>query len=69
LGKINAVGAAGLNVFGSVVVVLNSARLVREGEEFDPFEEDAEPGTKSQDSQTTSVEHDAGGLKVAMDDA
>ena len=69
LGKINAVGAAGLNVFGSVVVVLNSARLVREGEEFDPFEEDAEPGPKSQGSQTTSVEHDAGGLEVAMDDA
>ena len=69
LGKINAVGAAGLNVFGSVVVVLNSARLVREGEEFDPFEEDAEPGAKSQGSQRTSVENDAGGLEVAMDDA
>lgn len=69
VGRIEAVGAAGLNVFGSVVVVLNSARLVREGEEFDAFEEDAEPGPESQGSQTASVEHDAGGLEVAMDDA
>ena len=48
--------AAVLNVFGSVVVVLNSARLVREGEEFDPFEEDAELGPEFQGSQTASAE-------------
>ena len=69
LNYINPVLAALLNVAGSLIVVFNSARLVREGEEFDPFEEDAEPGPESQGSQTASVEHDAGGLEVAMDDA
>ena len=31
--------AAVLNVMGSLIVVFNSARLVREGEEFEVFEE------------------------------
>jgi Cd2+/Zn2+-exporting ATPase len=39
LNYITPVLAAMLNVAGSLIVVFNSARLVREGEEFDPFEE------------------------------
>ena len=34
--------AAVLNVMGSLIVVFNSARLVREGEEFEVFEEGEE---------------------------
>jgi len=39
---INPVSAAVLNVMGSLIVVFNSARLVREGEEFEVFEEGEE---------------------------
>jgi Cd2+/Zn2+-exporting ATPase len=39
---INPVSAAVLNVLGSLIVVFNSARLVREGEEFEVFEEGRE---------------------------
>jgi Cd2+/Zn2+-exporting ATPase len=39
LNYITPVLAAMLNVAGSLIVVFNSARLVREGEEFAPFEE------------------------------
>ncbi len=42
LNFITPVLAAMLNVLGSLIVVFNSARLVREGEEFDPFEEGGE---------------------------
>jgi Cd2+/Zn2+-exporting ATPase len=38
---INPVVAAILNVVGSLIVVFNSARLVRQGEEFDPHQEAA----------------------------
>ena len=39
---IRPVTAAILNVLGSIIVVFNSARLVREGEEFEAFETDEE---------------------------
>jgi Cd2+/Zn2+-exporting ATPase len=48
--------AAVLNVTGSVVVVFNSARIVREGEEFDPFEEEEAPGPESQGSDQAAAE-------------
>ena len=38
LGFITAVMAAGLHVVGSLMVVFNSARLVRQGEDLEPFE-------------------------------
>jgi len=40
LNLIGPVMAAMLNVLGSLIVVFNSARLVREGEEFEAFEQD-----------------------------
>ena len=40
---INPVVAAILNVVGSLFVVFNSARLVRQGEEFDPHQDMAKP--------------------------
>ena len=42
LDLIGPVVAAMLNVLGSLIVVFNSARLVREGEEFEAFEADDE---------------------------
>ena len=39
---ITPVTAAVLNVVGSMIVVFNSARLVREGEEFETFESEDE---------------------------
>ncbi|HIG80464.1 MAG TPA: cation-translocating P-type ATPase [Verrucomicrobiales bacterium] len=56
LNYITPVLAALLNVAGSLIVVFNSARLVREGEEFDPFEEGEASGSESQGSQTAPVE-------------
>ena len=38
MGYINAVMAAALHVVGSLMVVFNSARLVRQGEDLEPFE-------------------------------
>ena len=54
---ITPVTAAFLNVAGSLIVVFNSARLVREGEEFETFEADddeadetpAEPGAEEEE--------------------
>ena len=44
LGRINPVVAALLHNAGSLIVVFNSARLVRQGEEFEPHQADAIPG-------------------------
>ena len=38
INKIDPVSAAILNVTGSLIVVFNSARLVREGEDFEAFD-------------------------------
>ncbi len=43
-GKIPIVLAAVLHLVGSVIVIFNSARLVRFGEELDPHAADAQPG-------------------------
>jgi len=56
LNYITPVLAALLNVAGSLIVVFNSARLVREGEEFVPFEEEGTQDSEPQGSQTASVE-------------
>jgi len=56
LNYITPVLAALLNVLGSLIVVFNSARLVREGEEFVPFEEGGASGSEPQDSKTAPVE-------------
>lgn len=53
MGKIEPVTAAILNVLGSLIVVFNSARLVREGEEFEVFEEGDEEEETSGASETT----------------
>jgi Cd2+/Zn2+-exporting ATPase len=47
LGKINPVVAAILHNAGSLLVVFNSARLVREGEELDTFRAPEEPAAPS----------------------
>ena len=39
---INPVVAASINLFGTILVVLNSARLVREGEEMEAYDEDSQ---------------------------
>jgi hypothetical protein len=49
------VTAAILNVLGSLIVVFNSARLVREGEEFEVFEEGGEKEETSSASETTEA--------------
>jgi Cd2+/Zn2+-exporting ATPase len=46
MGYITAVMAAALHVIGSVMVVFNSARLVRQGEELEPFDA---PGQSADD--------------------
>ena len=47
LSYINPIVAAFMHVGGSLLVVFNSARLVREGEELEPHLFDSEPaGTK-----------------------
>jgi Cd2+/Zn2+-exporting ATPase len=56
LNYITPVLAALLNVAGSLIVVFNSARLVREGEEFVPFEEEGIQDSESQGAQTASAE-------------
>ncbi len=56
LNYITPVLAAMLNVAGSLIVVFNSARLVREGEEFDPFEEGGTPTPTPQDEEETKGE-------------
>jgi Cd2+/Zn2+-exporting ATPase len=51
LNLINPVVAAFLNVVGSLAVVFNSARIVREGEEFEIFDEEGEAtGSKPEES-------------------
>ena len=52
---ITPVTAAILNVLGSLIVVFNSARLVREGEEFEAFEEGGEEEETSSASETTEA--------------
>ena len=52
---ITPVSAAVLNVMGSLIVVFNSARLVREGEEFEVFEEGGEEEETSGASETTEA--------------
>ena len=47
---ITPVTAAVLNVMGSLIVVFNSARLVREGEEFEVFEEGDEEGDEEEET-------------------
>ena len=55
LNFITPVLAAMLNVLGSLIEVFNSARLVREGEEFDPFEEvDAEAPSPQVDTEVVA---------------
>jgi len=44
-GYVNAIVAAIMHNLGSLLVVFNSARLVRQGEELEPFQAKAEPGT------------------------
>jgi Cd2+/Zn2+-exporting ATPase len=46
MGYITAVMAAALHVIGSLMVVFNSARLVRQGEELEPFDA---PGQSADD--------------------
>jgi Cd2+/Zn2+-exporting ATPase len=55
MGKIEPVYAAMLNLVGSLIVVFNSARLVREGEEFEIFEEGDEEEETSGASETTKT--------------
>jgi Cd2+/Zn2+-exporting ATPase len=43
MGYIDAVMAAALHVIGSLMVVFNSARLVRQGEDLEPFEISEQP--------------------------
>ncbi|MFP6727035.1 MAG: HAD-IC family P-type ATPase, partial [Alphaproteobacteria bacterium] len=52
---INPVSAAVLNVLGSLIVVFNSARLVREGEEFEVFEEGGEEEETSGGAEITET--------------
>lgn len=53
-GYVNAIVAAIMHNLGSLLVVFNSARLVRHGEEFDPFEADApQPEPPSAPAQPT----------------
>ena len=52
---ITPVTAAILNVLGSLIVVFNSARLVREGEEFEVFEEGGEEEETSRASETAET--------------
>ena len=52
---INPVSAAVLNVMGSLIVVFNSARLVREGEEFEVFEEGGEEEETSGAAEITET--------------
>jgi Cd2+/Zn2+-exporting ATPase len=55
LNIITPVLAAMLNVLGSLFVVFNSARLVREGEEFEAFE-DSDDESKPEEASEESGE-------------
>ncbi len=59
MGKIEPVKAAILNVLGSLIVVFNSARLVREGEEFEIFEEGDEEEETSEATETPEMATEA----------
>ena len=52
---ISPVVAAILNVMGSLVVVFNSARLVREGEELEVFDEGGEKEETSRVAETAET--------------
>ena len=52
LNKITPVSAAVLNVTGSLIVVFNSARLVREGEEYEAFDTMEEDVDTAQDGDS-----------------
>lgn len=55
-GYVNAVVAAIMHNLGSLLVVFNSARLVRQGEELEPFEHKAEePGAPAAGSPTPAL--------------
>ena len=58
---ITPVTAAILNVLGSLIVVFNSARLVREGEEFEIFDEGDEEEETSGASEITETSEMAAG--------
>jgi Zn2+/Cd2+-exporting ATPase len=52
MGKVNPILAAVMHVVGSLLVVFNSARLVREGEELEPFQAKAdEPADKDKTAE------------------
>ena len=55
---ITPVVAAVLNVVGSLFVVFNSARLVREGEEFEIFDEEGR-ATKSKPEESSEADEPA----------
>jgi Cd2+/Zn2+-exporting ATPase len=55
LGYITAVMAAMLHVIGSLMVVFNSARLVRQGEDLEPFEKPDEPADDDQSAGGEAV--------------
>ena len=55
MGYINAVMAAALHVVGSLMVVFNSARLVRQGEDLEPFETPEEDGDSGEDEEEFGV--------------
>jgi len=53
---INPIVAAALNVVGSLIVVFNSARLVRQGEEFDPHQQPEAVKNAEETKKSTSVQ-------------
>ena len=52
MGYVNAIVAAIMHNAGSLLVVFNSARLVRQGEELEPFNS----GEKTEDDAENSVQ-------------
>src|ERR1043165_4346239 len=52
VGKLNPIVGAILHNVGSLIVVFNSARLVRHGEELEPFETKAAPSEPSAPAST-----------------
>ena len=54
---INPVVAASINLFGTILVVLNSARLVREGEDMEAYDEDSQTDQENaSDSEVSQPE-------------
>ena len=55
---INPVVAASINLFGTILVVLNSARLVREGEDMEAYDEDSQTDQENaSDSEVSQSEN------------